>query len=131
MVVAGVPEPHEDHAAVLVEMALAMQASVAAYPAVDGRQLEIRIGIASGPLVAGVIGERKFSYDLWGDTVNTAARMESNGIPGCIQVTDVTCHLLAGRYPFVRRDEVEVKGKGLMTTWVLDPGVVRGPVTSR
>jgi class 3 adenylate cyclase len=131
MVVAGVPEPHEDHAAVLVEMALAMQACVAAYPAVDGRQLEIRIGIASGPLVAGVIGERKFSYDLWGDTVNTAARMESNGIPGCIQVTDATCHLLAGRYPFVRRDEVEVKGKGLMTTWVLDPGVVRGPVTSR
>lgn len=121
MVVAGVPEPREDHAAVLVEMALAMHACVAGHPTVDGRHLEIRIGIASGPLVAGVIGERKFSYDLWGDTVNTAARMESSGVPGCIQVTDETCRLLGGRYPFVRREGVEVKGKGLMTTWLLDP----------
>ncbi|HJT64406.1 MAG TPA: adenylate/guanylate cyclase domain-containing protein, partial [Candidatus Limnocylindria bacterium] len=81
MVVAGVPDPRDDHAAVLMEMALAMHARVADYPAVDGRRLEVRIGIASGPLVAGVIGERKFSYDLWGDTVNTAARMESSGVP--------------------------------------------------
>ena len=85
---------------------------------------EIRTGIASGPLVAGVIGERKFSYDLWGDTVNTAARMESSGVPACIQVTDATCKLLGGRYPFVRREGVEVKGKGLMTTWTLDPSTL-------
>ncbi len=126
MVVAGVPEPREDHAAVLVQMALAMHASMAAHPPVDGRALEMRIGIASGPLVAGVIGERKFSYDLWGDTVNTASRMETSGVPGCIQVTEATCQLLGGRYPFQRRDGVEVKGKGLMTTWTLDPASLDG-----
>ena len=71
--------------------------------------------------MAGVIGERKFSYDLWGDTVNTAARMESSGVPGCIQVTDETCRLLGDQYPFQRREGIEVKGKGLMTTWMLDP----------
>ena len=121
MVVAGVPEPRPDHAAVLVEMALAMHRHVAQHEPAYGRLLQIRTGIASGPLMAGVIGERKFSYDLWGDTVNTAARMESSGIPGCIQVTDATCRLLGGRYPFERRDGVEVKGKGVMTTWTLDP----------
>jgi class 3 adenylate cyclase len=98
-----------------------MHAQVAAHPGVDNRKLEIRTGIASGPLVAGVIGERKFSYDLWGDTVNTAARMEASGIAGCIQITEQTWRQLAGRYPFVRRDGVEVKGKGLMTTWTLEP----------
>jgi adenylate cyclase len=91
MVVAGVPEPRTDHAAVLVEMALAMHRHVAGLPAILGRQLQIRTGIASGPVAAGVIGERKFSYDLWGDTVNTAARMESSGIADCIQVTEETC----------------------------------------
>jgi adenylate cyclase len=121
MVVAGVPEPRDDHAAVLVEMAMGMHAQVAAIDPVDGRRLQIRTGIASGPVVAGVIGERKFSYDLWGDTVNTAARMESSGVPGCIQVTDGTCRLLAGRYPFERREGVEIKGKGIMSTWILDP----------
>jgi class 3 adenylate cyclase len=124
MVVADVPEPRDDHAAVLMEMARAMHAHVAAHSEVDGRRLQIRTGIASGPLVAGVIGERKFSYDLWGDTVNTASRMESNGIPGCIQVTEETHRLLDGRYPFERREGVEVKGKGPMTTWTLDPSAL-------
>jgi class 3 adenylate cyclase len=126
MVVAGAPERREDHAAVLVEMALAMHAHVARLDPVDGRRLQIRIGIASGPVVAGVIGERKFSYDLWGDTVNTAARMESSGIPGRIQVTDATRGLLDGRYPFERREGVEVKGKGIMSTWTLDPAGLEG-----
>jgi len=124
MIVAGVPLPRDDHALVAMEMAVAMHAEVADEPLVDGRKLEIRIGLASGPLVAGVIGEQKFSYDLWGDTVNTAARMESSGLPGCIQVTDETCRLLGDRYPFVRRDAVEVKGKGPMTTWTLDPATL-------
>ncbi len=121
MVVAGVPQPRADHAAVLVEMALAMHRHVDGLSPVLGRQLQIRTGIASGPVAAGVIGERKFSYDLWGDTVNTAARMESSGVPGCIQVTEETCLLLAGRYPFERREGVDVKGKGIMSTWLLDP----------
>jgi adenylate cyclase len=121
MVVAGAPERRADHAEVLVQMALAMHAHVTGHDLVYGRNLEIRTGIASGPVVAGVIGERKFSYDLWGDTVNTAARMESSGIPGRIQVTDETCRLLGGRYPFERREGVEVKGKGIMSTWILDP----------
>jgi class 3 adenylate cyclase len=124
MVVAGVPERREDHAAVLVEMALAMHRHVSSLEPMEGRKLEIRTGIASGPMVAGVIGERKFSFDLWGDTVNTAARMESSGIPGRIQVTDATRGLLAGRYPFERREGVEVKGKGVMSTWILDPAAV-------
>jgi class 3 adenylate cyclase len=104
-----------------MELALAMHALVAARPAVEGERLELRTGIASGPLVAGVIGERKYSYDLWGDTVNTAARMQSSGSTGCIQVTDETHRLLGDRYPFQRREGVEVKGKGTMTTWLLDP----------
>jgi class 3 adenylate cyclase len=125
MIVAGVPEPRDDHAQVAVEMALAMHRVVSAQPPVNGRRLEVRIGIASGPLVAGVIGERKFSYDLWGDTVNTASRMESSGIPGCVHITTETLELLDGRYPFERRDAVEVKGKGPMTTWTLDPASIQ------
>jgi len=124
MVVAGVPEHRDDHASVLVEMALAMHRHVERHEPVFGRRLQIRTGIASGPVVAGVIGQRKFSYDLWGDTVNTAARMESSGLPDCIQVTDATCRLLAGRYPFERREGVEVKGKGVMTTWTLNPAAI-------
>jgi class 3 adenylate cyclase len=124
MLVAGVPESRPDHAVVLMEMAVEMHACVARHPGIDGRRLQIRTGVASGPLVAGVIGKRKFSYDLWGDTVNTASRMESSGIPGCIQVTEETRRLLVDRYPFVRREGVEIKGKGLMTTWTLDPSTL-------
>ena len=90
MVVAGVPDERPDHVEAMLEMALAMHREVDAHPPVDGRRLQIRTGIATGPVVAGVIGQQKFSYDLWGDTVNTASRMESSGIPGCIQVTAET-----------------------------------------
>jgi len=124
MVVAGVPEARADHAEVIMKMALAMHERTAALTTDDGRRLEIRVGIASGPLVAGVIGERKFSYDLWGDTVNTAARMESSGIPACIQVTDATHDLLADDYPWQHREAMEIKGKGPMSTWTLDPAVL-------
>ena len=121
MAVAGVPEPIADHAACALRMGIEMLAGVRLHRDRTGRLLDLRVGIASGPVVAGVIGRRKFSYDLWGDTVNTASRMESSGIPGCIQVTPETRELLGEGYPWRRRDEVPIKGKGTMTTFVLDP----------
>ena len=88
MLVAGAPTARPDHAAVVLEMALAMSAAAASTEASPGVPLRLRIGIASGPAVAGVIGHRKFSYDLWGDAVNLASRMESTGVPGMIQIAE-------------------------------------------
>jgi class 3 adenylate cyclase len=93
-------------------MALAMHRHVGRHRPVYGRRFQIRTGIASGPVVAGVIGEQKFSYDLWGDTVNTASRMESHGVPGRIQVTEATYRRLRDRFQFEDRGEIEIKGKG-------------------
>ena len=125
MVVGGLPTPRQDHAEAIAEMALDMQAAVVQFnhelniPCPE--PLRIRIGINSGPVVAGVIGLKKFIYDLWGDTVNTASRMESQGIPGCIQITTSTYQLLKNqdKYHFEQRGQIEVKGKGLMTTYML------------
>jgi class 3 adenylate cyclase len=116
MVVGGVPSPRDDHAVAVAELALEMQSAIAALG--DGR-LAMRIGMHTGPVVAGVIGTSKFSYDLWGDTVNTASRMESHGTPGEIQVSDVCRDALAGRFVLEARGEVDVKGRGLMRTWWL------------
>lgn len=79
----------------------------------------VRIGVDTGPVVAGVIGRRKFIYDLWGDTVNTASRMESHGVPGSIQVTERVHDRLCDRYRFEAREPVDVKGKGIMRAWIL------------
>ncbi len=125
MVVGGLPTPRPDHAEAIAEMALDMQAAIVQFnhelkiPCPE--PLRIRIGINSGPVVAGVIGLKKFIYDLWGDTVNTASRMESQGIPGCIQITASTYQLLKdrGKYHFEERGLIEVKGKGLMTTYLM------------
>jgi class 3 adenylate cyclase len=124
MVVAGVPQARPDHVAVMLEMAIAMHRLAATQPEIDGHRLQVRTGIATGPVVAGVIGRRKFSYDLWGDTVNTASRMVSSGVPGCIQVTRATWEPVRDRYPWEVREDVEVKGKGPMTTYLLDPSRV-------
>jgi guanylate cyclase len=126
MVVAGAPEPRADHAAVILEMALAMHAMVEGAEGPSGRPRQLRTGIASGPVVAGVIGHRKFSYDVWGGAVNLASRMESTGIPGLIQVAATTWELCHDRYPFTPRD-VEVKGLGELRTYLLDPGIVGPP----
>jgi class 3 adenylate cyclase len=120
MVVGGLPDPRPDHVEAVAEMALAMRAEVAGHVDPGGQPLAVRIGIDTGPVVAGVIGTSRFSYDLWGDTVNTASRMESHGIPGCIQVTARTYQRLRDHYRFERRGPVPVKGKGDIVTYLLE-----------
>ena len=119
MVVAGLPTARADHAEAIAKMALDMQQAIVKVNAETGTTFSIRIGINSGPVVAGVIGLKKFSYDLWGDTVNTASRMESQGIPGAIQVTAQTYERLRDRYLFEERGVISVKGKGEMITYLL------------
>jgi class 3 adenylate cyclase len=119
MVAGGLPEPRPDHAQAVADMALAIRDEVAGRTDPSGQPLQVRIGIDTGPVVAGVIGRDKFSYDLWGDTVNTASRMESLGVPGCIQVTARTYQRLQNSYRFQRRGLVAVKGKGEMVSYFL------------
>ena len=120
MVAAGVPEPRPDHARALALLALDMVDAMAARRAPSATSTcELRIGINSGPVVAGVIGRKKFLYDLWGDAVNTASRMESHGTPGQIQITRATYELLGDEFVCEPRGTVTVKGKGEMETWYL------------
>jgi class 3 adenylate cyclase len=115
MAAAGIPEPRPDHAERAASMALAMQDEMKArFPA-----LELRIGLHAGPIVAGVIGKTKFAYDVWGDTVNTASRMESHGTPGKIQVTRALKDALTDRFTFEERGMQDVKGKGKMELFFL------------
>jgi class 3 adenylate cyclase len=119
MVVAGLPDPRIDHAGAAAALALDLRAAITELSSATGHALQLRIGLCSGPAVAGVIGIQKFAYDLWGDTVNTAARMESHCMPGEIQVPESTYQLLRDRYTFEDRGVIEVKGKGPMRTWFL------------
>jgi adenylate cyclase len=119
MAVAGIPRPNPDHASSIVELAFAMQRAAAEVSPHWPAPIALRIGIASGPVVAGVIGHKKFAYDLWGDTVNTASRMESQGRPNRIQVSESTYHLLRDQYAFGDPHTTEIKGKGPMTTYFL------------
>jgi PAS domain S-box-containing protein len=119
MVVAGLPTPRRDHAIAIAEMALDMQAEMVKLGNQIGDVFQLRIGINSGPVVAGVIGIKKFFYDLWGDTVNVASRMESQGIDGAIQVTAATYDLLRDKYLFEERGLISVKGKGNLTVYLL------------
>ena len=119
MVVAGLPTPHPDHALAIAEMALDMQAEMVKIGEQTGEVFKLRIGINSGPVVAGVIGIKKFFYDLWGDTVNVASRMEAQGVDGAIQVTAATYELLRDKYLFEERGVISVKGKGHMNTYLL------------
>lgn len=116
MVAAGVPRPRPDHAYALAQMALDIQAYVSGRE-FRGKQLTFRIGINSGPVVAGVIGQKKFIYDLWGDAVNTASRMESHGVGGKIQITRATYELVKNDFFCEPCGAIEVKGKGEMEVW--------------
>ncbi|HEY9690121.1 MAG TPA: adenylate/guanylate cyclase domain-containing protein, partial [Coleofasciculaceae cyanobacterium] len=118
MVVGGIPVPRPDHAIAIMEMAIAMRREINQLRRETGLPLALRIGINTGAVVAGVIGIKKFSYDLWGDTVNVASRMESQGIPGKIQVTEATYEYLKDHYEFERWSNLAVKGRGRMTAYL-------------
>jgi class 3 adenylate cyclase len=119
MAVCGLPKTAPDHAQRMATMALRMVDATREYSEQKGMDLRLRIGLNSGPVVAGVIGTRKFIYDLWGDTVNLASRMESTGVPGEIQVTRSVYELLKDGFEFEKRGLVAVKGKGEIETWLL------------
>lgn len=120
MAAAGVPEARPDHAEAAADLALDLLDAVEEINATTGRRLLLRVGLGTGPVVAGVIGERRLQYDLWSDAVNVAARMESHGIPGGVQVDEATAELLAAAgFPLRARGHVDVKGKGAMETHLL------------
>ena len=118
MVAAGVPEPRADHAHAMARLALAIR-DIVGQRDFGGHRIELRIGMHSGPVVAGIIGQAKFSYDLWGDTVNTASRLEAFGVPGEIHISRVTRDLIADQFECERRGLVALKGKGETETWFL------------
>jgi guanylate cyclase len=120
MAAAGIPVPREDHAAVLTSLAMDICAYISSLPPMHGRRLVFRIGINSGPVVAGVVGQKKFAYDVWGDTVNLASRMESQGEPGRIQITAATYELIKEQFECEPRGDILVKGKGMMPTWFVE-----------
>lgn len=128
--VIGFVIPMERHADAAVMAALEMQRAVGLLGGFRRREMQIRVGIASGPVTAGVIGEHRYTYDLWGDTVNVASRMESHGVPGQIQVSEATRALVKKPLPWVER-VVDVKGKGEMTAYLLDPDAAPDAVKAR
>lgn len=119
MAVAGLPVHVPDHAIRAANAALDMMAAVEDFNREQGYDLQLRIGIHSGAVMAGVIGKRKFIYDLWGDAVNTASRMESHGLAARAQVTEATRQLLGDAFQLEERGPIEVKGKGVMRTWLI------------
>ena len=119
MVACGLPSPRADHCEAVAAFAVEMLEVMAGHRSWNGEPMALRIGINTGPVVAGVIGEQKFIYDLWGDAVNVASRMESSGLPGTIQVTEAVRRRLDGRYSFEARGPIVVKGKGEMVVYLM------------
>lgn len=119
MVAGGLPTPRPDHCEAVVAFAIDMLAACKYRTAWHGQPVHLRVGVNTGPVVAGVIGRHKFIYDLWGDAVNTASRMESNGVQDVIQVTGAVRDRLAGKYAFEARPPIYIKGKGEMVTYLL------------
>jgi len=120
MLVGGLPTPRPDHAEAVADMAIDMFDAIKRLNLQNNSDIRIRVGIHTGPIVAGVIGKNKFNYDLWGDAVNVASRMESHGVPGRIQVSEATQARLQGRFILEKRGVIEVKGKGEMVTYFLN-----------
>lgn len=133
MVVGGLPTPRPDHAEAVMMMAIEMLRAIQTFERGDGEPFQLRIGINTGPVVAGVIGIKKFSYDLWGDAVNLASRMESHGVANCIQVSQHTYQQLQQHYKFIARGPISIKGRGKMNTYLYYGGpvnpAVTGPIT--
>ena len=119
MVAAGVPSPRPDHCQTIARLALEMSAYMNNPPPFSGQPIAFRMGIDTGPMIGGVIGHTKFHYDVWGDTVNTASRMESHGVPQKIQVTQTVAEILKDEFVCEPRGRIEVKGKGEMEVWFL------------
>ncbi|NET38469.1 MAG: adenylate/guanylate cyclase domain-containing protein [Cyanothece sp. SIO1E1] len=119
MAVGGLPIPRPDHAEAAAEMALDMRQAITRFQRDNGEPFQLRVGISTGPVVAGVIGLKKFIYDLWGDAVNVASRMEAQGMADKIQVTTETYQCLKDKYHFQSRGVIKIKGKGEMTTYWL------------
>ncbi|MEW5990248.1 MAG: adenylate/guanylate cyclase domain-containing protein [Chloroflexota bacterium] len=127
MVVGGLTDPRPDHPERVARMAIALAARIAEIDAANHFGIRFRVGINCGPVVAGVIGTKKFIYDIWGDTVNLASRMESTGVPGRVQVAAAVEERLRGRFRLAPRGLVEVKGKGFLPTWFLEAEVAQAP----
>jgi adenylate cyclase len=121
MAALGLPEPRADHAAAAAHLARAMMASVERIAADSGSGIAVRIGIHAGPVIAGVIGRKKFSYDVWGQTVNIASRMESHGEAGKINVSAAFARLVSGSFELHDRGEIAVKGSGQQQAFFLGP----------
>jgi class 3 adenylate cyclase len=119
MAVAGVPVAQPGHAEACANLALGILETIKAFNQRNQLDWHVRVGVHSGPLVAGIIGTKKFSYDLWGDTVNIASRMQSQGAPGCIQISATTRDLLPDRFLFAERGTLEMKNRGPMAVYHL------------
>lgn len=117
LIVGGIPHAMPDHAQRVLLMALEMEKALLSSAAARAASIQIRIGVHSGPVVAGVIGEQKFAYDLWGDTVNVASRMESHGLPGRVQISESTAALVRDQFDLEDRGAIEIKGKGQIKTY--------------
>jgi len=131
MVAAGLPTPRSDHAAAMADLALDFMEELANYNVENRAALSLRIGMSSGPVIAGVIGTRKFLYDLWGDAVNTASRMEAHGVVNGIQVSASTYTLLQDQFVLENRGPIQIKGKGEMTTYLLKKRKASGGTVER
>ena len=130
MAATGVPHPSPSHATDLANMALDMMESITSINAAGNVNVQFRIGLNTGPVIAGVVGQRKFHYDIWGDAVNTASRMESQGVPGKIQITRGMKELLEKDFVCVARGTVDIKGTGDTDCWFLEGRLPSGPVPS-